>query len=220
MQRKMTTTISNRKRSSKFFLYCKTLNVPRDLSFSIESSDMILMIFQNVFKSLKSRQCFHVWFDDIVQFRRIISKIQKNWLLRRSCSSNDLYTEHFVVQHSIFVPCPIGFKLLDMTARDDWIPSLETKRIIRTRQLIERANGTIVTVAGSVRIETISPSMIQVSWISVLRSSRNYYLLFSFREESVSLIRQYTVNFFNPNDIRAESQNANIVNGFIRRRLS
>ena len=44
-------------------------------------------------------------------------------------------------------------------------------------------------------IEFISSSMIQDLWITVLRSTRNYYLLSSFLKESVSLIREYTVNF-------------------------
>ena len=86
------------------------------------------------------------------------------------------------------------------------------KRIVQSRQVIERANGTIVTVVGSVRIESISTSMIQDLWISALRSTRNYYSLSSFWQESVSLIREYTVNFTNPNDMRAENQNANIIN--------
>ena len=98
-------------RDLRSFLYWVILNVPRDLSFSIESGDMILMIFQNVFIPLKNRQCFRAWFDDIVQFRwdtNHFNILKKCLLLRRSCSSPDLYIEHFVVRQSIFsVSCRI-----------------------------------------------------------------------------------------------------------------
>ena len=100
-------------------------------------------------------------------------KYEEFCLLRRSYISPDLYVEQFVVRHNILVPCPTGFMLFDIAKRGDWIPSLEKK---------DRP------------IEFISSSMIQDLWITVLRSTRNYYLLSSFLKESVSLIREYTVN--------------------------
>ena len=72
--------------------------------------------------------------------QRSFQKYEEIWLLRRSYSSPDLYIEHFVVRHSIFNPCPIGFKLLDITTRDDWIPSLETKKD-RSKSSSERTRG-------------------------------------------------------------------------------
>ena len=87
-------------------------------------------------------------------------------------------------------------------------PSLGKKWIVRSRQVIERADDIIVTVVKDVRIESISTSMIQDLWFSALRCTRNHYLLSSFLKESVFLTRQCTVNFTNPNDMRPESQNA------------
>ena len=75
------------------------------------------------------------------------------------------------------------------------------KRIVRSRQVKERKDDTIVTVVGDARIESISTSMIQDLWLSVLRCVRNHY----------PLPRQYTVNFINPNDMRAERQHAIIM---------
>ena len=54
-------------------------------------------------------------------------KYEEIWLLRRSCSSLDLYVEHFVVRRSIFSSLPTGFTLLDMATKFDWISSLEKK---------------------------------------------------------------------------------------------
>ena len=91
------------------------------------------------------------------------------------------------------------------------------KRIVRSRQVIERAEDIIVTVVGDVRLESIWTSMNQDLWFSALRCTRNHHLLSSFLKESVFLTRQCTVNFTNPNDMRPESQNAIIKNWFFRR---
>ena len=135
-------------------------------------------------------------------------------ILRRSDCSLDLFSEHFVVRHSIFVQCPARFKIFDIAKRNDWIPSLG-KRIVHSRQVIERADGLIVTI-----VEVRVSSLFHWVWFRIYESQHyvaheTITCFSSFLKESISLIRQCTVNFTNPNDMRAESQNAIIINGFI-----
>ena len=163
-----------------------------------------------------------------------IENTNRKLLVRRSCSSPNLYLEHFIVRQNDFVPCPQGLKLFDIAKRDDWIPSLGKKKkrslkdkepeifdavIVRSRQVIEREDGSIDDVSGSTRIELISTSMTQIPWSSVWRTARNYYSLYFLLRESASLIRVYVVNFTNPCDMRAKCQVAVMINNIFRGRF-
>ena len=220
MQRKMLTTISNRKRSSEFFLFWIILNVSRVLPFSIENSDMIFMYEKRriVFYILKKSSVFPrmLWRPSnlIVQFKwdtNLFKNMKKfgYWEDRAALLTYMSSTLSSDIVFLFRVPQDLRswIWLQKGTGFAPW-----KKRIVRSRQAIERADGIIVTVVGDVRIESIWTSMNQDLWFSAVRCTRNHYLLSSFWQESVSLIREYTVNFTNPNDMRAENQNANIIN--------
>ena len=59
--------------------------------------------------------------------------------------------------------------------------------IVRSRQVIEREDGSIDDVSGSTRTELIQTSMTQNLWSSAWRTTRNYYLLSFLLRESASL---------------------------------
>ena len=61
--------------------------------------------------------------------------------------------------------------------------------------------------------------MTQIPWSSVLRTTRNYYLLSFLLKESASLIWGYVVNFTNPCDMRAKCQVAVMINKIFRGRF-
>ena len=153
--------------------------------------------------------------------------------MRRSCSSPIPYLEHVVVRQHVFVPCLTGFQLFDIAERDDWIPSLGKKSVVKRKknprsltlwssQVVKRSNARSdeSMMSEEVRVSNwFQRVWLRDLWSSVWRSTRNYYLLSSLWRESVSPKRTFPVNVTNPCNRRVQCQVAIIVNWFSRGRF-
>ena len=92
--------------------------------------------------------------------------------------------------------------------------------IVRSRQVIKRADGSIDNVSRSARIELISTSMIQNLWFSAWRTTQKKKKTDTFLlGKSASLIRCYPVHITNLDDMKAECQVAIIWNRFFPRTI-
>ena len=76
----------------------------------------------------------------IAQVKTVTNNLQnmnKKLWLRRPCSSSDLFVEHFVVRHNVFLPCPTGFKLSSIAKRR--LDSILWKKSVTKRKIYPRS---------------------------------------------------------------------------------